>query len=55
MAGHITIGMGAQIAAVSVVREDVPAGGRFGGVPAKPVKQWFREMTALKKLAEKGN
>nr|WP_321444453.1 UDP-3-O-(3-hydroxymyristoyl)glucosamine N-acyltransferase [uncultured Cohaesibacter sp.] len=55
VAGHITIGMGAQIAAVSVVREDVPAGGRFGGVPAKPVKQWFREMTALKKLAEKGN
>jgi len=55
VAGHITIGMGAQIAAVSVVREDVPAGGRFGGVPAKPVKQWFREMAALKKLAEKGN
>ena len=55
VAGHIKIGMGAQIAAVSVVREDVPPGGRFGGVPAKPVKQWFREMAALKKLAEKGN
>lgn len=53
VAGHITIGMGAQIAAVSVARDDIPAGGRYGGVPAKPVRQWFREMTALKKLAEK--
>lgn len=53
--GHVTIGMGAQIAAVSVVREDVPPGGRYGGVPAKPVKEWFREMAALKRLAQKGN
>nr|WP_321456921.1 UDP-3-O-(3-hydroxymyristoyl)glucosamine N-acyltransferase [uncultured Cohaesibacter sp.] len=53
VAGHIVIGMGAQIAAVSVVKDDVPAGGRYGGVPAKPVKQWFREMTALSRLAEK--
>ncbi|MDJ0929679.1 UDP-3-O-(3-hydroxymyristoyl)glucosamine N-acyltransferase [Breoghania sp.] len=52
--GHVTIGMGAQIAAVSVVHDDVPAGARYGGVPAKPVRQWFREMTALQHLAEKG-
>ncbi|PTW61145.1 UDP-3-O-[3-hydroxymyristoyl] glucosamine N-acyltransferase [Breoghania corrubedonensis] len=52
--GHVTIGMGAQIAAVSVVRDDIPAGGRYGGVPAKPVRQWFREMAALQRLAEKG-
>ena len=53
--GHITIGMGAQIAAVSVVRDDVPPGARYGGVPAKPVKQWFRETLALQKLAEKSD
>jgi len=52
--GHVRIGMGAQIAAVSVVGEDVPAGGRYGGTPAKPVKQWFRELAALRKLAERG-
>ncbi|NBN62306.1 UDP-3-O-(3-hydroxymyristoyl)glucosamine N-acyltransferase [Microvirga tunisiensis] len=55
VAGHVEIGMGAQIAAVSVVNDAVPAGGRYGGTPAKPVKQWFRELTALKKLAERGS
>ncbi len=54
VAGHVTVGMGSQIAAVSVVHGDVPAGSRYGGVPAKPVKLWFREMAALKKLAERG-
>jgi UDP-3-O-[3-hydroxymyristoyl] glucosamine N-acyltransferase len=51
VAGHVTIHEGAQIAAVSTVKDDVPAGGRYGGTPAKPVKQWFREMAALSRLA----
>ncbi len=51
--GHVTIHEGAQIAAVSTVKDDVPAGGRYGGVPAKPVKQWFREIAALSKLASR--
>lgn len=55
VAGHVEVGMGAQIAAVSVVNDSVPAGGRYGGTPAKPVKQWFRELTALKKLAQRGS
>lgn len=52
--GHVTIGMGAQVAAVSSVSENLPAGGRYGGTPAKPVTQWFREITALRKLAQRG-
>ncbi len=52
--GHVTIGMGAQVAAVSVVNEDLAPGGRYGGTPAKPVKQWFREVAAVRKLAERG-
>lgn len=49
--GHVTIGNGAQIAAVSVVATDVPAGARWGGTPARPVREWIREMTALKRIA----
>jgi len=48
---HLTIGEGAQIAATSIVHGDVPAGARWGGVPAKPVKKWFREMLILERLA----
>ncbi len=49
--GHVKIGMGAQVAASSNVNSDVPAGARWGGTPAKPVKEWFREITWLKKMA----
>jgi UDP-3-O-[3-hydroxymyristoyl] glucosamine N-acyltransferase len=48
---NVTIGEGAQIAAISVVHGNVPAGARWGGTPAKPVKQWFREMKAVERLA----
>jgi len=48
---NVTIGEGAQIAAISVVHGDVPAGARWGGTPAKPLKQWFREMMILERLA----
>ena len=48
---NVTIGEGAQIAATSIVHGDVPAGARWGGTPAKPVKQWFREMMVLERLA----
>lgn len=53
--GHVRVGMGAQIAATSAVNGDVPAGARWGGIPARPVREWFREITALKKLASKGD
>jgi len=48
---HVKIGEGAQIAAVSVVHGDVPPGSRWGGIPAKPLKVWFREMTLLEQMA----
>jgi UDP-3-O-[3-hydroxymyristoyl] glucosamine N-acyltransferase len=49
--GHVRLGMGAQIAASSNVNSDVPPGARWGGTPAKPVRDWFREITAVKTLA----
>jgi UDP-3-O-[3-hydroxymyristoyl] glucosamine N-acyltransferase len=55
IAGHIRIGMGAQIAAASSVKDSVPPGGRWAGTPAKPARQVFRELAALKRLAERGD
>ncbi|WP_068316360.1 UDP-3-O-(3-hydroxymyristoyl)glucosamine N-acyltransferase [Polycladidibacter hongkongensis] len=53
--GHVTIGMGAQVAAVSTVHSDLKPGGRYGGMPAKPVKLWFKELAAVRRLAERGS
>ena len=51
--GHIKIGTGAQIAGASHPTHDVPAGARMGGTPARPLRQWARETTALKRLASR--
>lgn len=48
---HITIGKGAITAARSTIYENVPAGQFWGGFPAKPKKQWLREVVALERLA----
>jgi UDP-3-O-[3-hydroxymyristoyl] glucosamine N-acyltransferase len=48
---HVTVGEGAQIAAAGNVASDVPPGARFGGTPAKPSRQWIREMLTLERLA----
>ncbi len=51
--GHIKIGTGAQIAGASHPKEDVPAGASVGGTPARPLKQWARELAALARLASR--
>lgn len=51
IAGHLTIGTGAQIAGASSVKDDVPAGERVVGTPAKPIREWMREQSAVRKLA----
>ncbi len=53
LANNVTIGEGAQVAAISNVHADVPAGARWGGSPAKPIKLWFREMKMLARLARR--
>jgi UDP-3-O-[3-hydroxymyristoyl] glucosamine N-acyltransferase len=47
---HVTIGEGAQVAAASGVHDNIPAGGRWSGIPAKPIKQWFHEMKVIARL-----
>jgi len=49
--GHLKIGMGAQIGAQSGVMTDVPAGAKFGGSPAKPMREHMREVATLTKIA----
>jgi UDP-3-O-[3-hydroxymyristoyl] glucosamine N-acyltransferase len=49
--GHITLGEGAQIAGNSGVTQSVPRGARWGGIPAKPLKQWAKEVAIMKWLA----
>ncbi|WFS02259.1 UDP-3-O-(3-hydroxymyristoyl)glucosamine N-acyltransferase [Rhizobium tumorigenes] len=44
VAGHIHVGDGAQLAAGSGVIFDLAPGGRYGGVPARPIKDFLREM-----------
>ena len=49
--GHVRIGRGAQIGATSNVATDVPAGARWGGTPAKPMREWMREIAVVNQLA----
>lgn len=49
--GHVKIGNGAQIAGMAHVKDDVEAGARMGGTPAKPFKEWAREIAAVRALA----
>jgi UDP-3-O-[3-hydroxymyristoyl] glucosamine N-acyltransferase len=49
---HVTIGEGSQIAAISNVGGNIPPGSRWGGTPAKPMKQWLREVSLLTRLAQ---
>lgn len=52
IAGHLTIGAGAQLAARSGVMSDVPAGAIVSGAPAMPIKEHFRQVAVLKRLAQ---
>jgi UDP-3-O-[3-hydroxymyristoyl] glucosamine N-acyltransferase len=45
--GHLTIGDGVQIAGMSAVAGDVPAGARWGGIPARPMRAFLKDVAEL--------
>ncbi len=53
VAGHLTIGAGARIAAKSGVMRDVPPRTEMCGIPAMPVRQFFRQVAWLEKMINK--
>lgn len=53
LTGHLKIGAGAQIGAQAGVMNDVPPGARWGGSPAKPMREHMREVATLTRLARK--
>lgn len=54
LADHLHIGAGVQIAAASGVMNDIPDGEKWGGIPARPFRQWFREVAALRDIVKPG-
>lgn len=53
LSGHLTVGPGAQVAAKAGVLRDIEPGGKVGGLPAVPIRQWFRQQLVLEKAIQK--
>jgi UDP-3-O-[3-hydroxymyristoyl] glucosamine N-acyltransferase len=54
LADHLHVGAGAAVGAKAGVMTDIPAGERWLGAPAKPFKQFFREVMMVERLARTG-
>jgi UDP-3-O-[3-hydroxymyristoyl] glucosamine N-acyltransferase len=53
ISGHVEIGKGTQIAAKSGVISNIPAGTRYGGFPAVPIRDWQRQVITLAGLSKR--
>ena len=51
--GHVKVGEGAQIAGLAHVKNDVEPGARMGGSPARPFKEWARELAVIRNLGRR--
>ena len=54
LAGHLTVGAKARIGAQAGVMADVPAGSDVIGSPALPIREFFRNVAVLRRLARRG-
>jgi UDP-3-O-[3-hydroxymyristoyl] glucosamine N-acyltransferase len=53
IADHVTIGDGARLAGLSGVSRDLEGGRDYGGIPARPIREWRREAAVIAKLTLK--
>jgi UDP-3-O-[3-hydroxymyristoyl] glucosamine N-acyltransferase len=54
VADHARVGDGARLAARGAIAPgDLPGGQDYGGVPARPMRQWARELAAVTLLAKR--
>jgi UDP-3-O-[3-hydroxymyristoyl] glucosamine N-acyltransferase len=54
LTGHLRIGARARIGAQAGIMSDVAAGAEVIGSPAMPVREFFRNVAVLRRLARKG-
>ena len=54
IADHVTIGDRARLAGLTGVAHDLEGGRDYGGIPARPIREWHRENAAVAGLAKKG-
>jgi UDP-3-O-[3-hydroxymyristoyl] glucosamine N-acyltransferase len=53
VADHVTIGDRARVAGHAGVAHDLEGGRDYGGIPARPIRQWHKEGLLIAKLARK--
>ncbi|HEY0650202.1 UDP-3-O-(3-hydroxymyristoyl)glucosamine N-acyltransferase [Phenylobacterium sp.] len=53
VADHISIGAGARVAGAAGVMKDIPAGETWGGMPARPIRDWLKEAAWLARMARR--
>ena len=53
IADHVTVGEGAQIAAKTGVMRDIGPGEAVMGYPARPIRQFWRELATLSRLTKR--
>ena len=52
VADHASVGDNSIVSGRSAVIDDLPGDGQFGGAPAKPLREWMREVIAVTRLAK---
>jgi UDP-3-O-[3-hydroxymyristoyl] glucosamine N-acyltransferase len=51
IADHVTIGDRARLAGLTGVAHDLEGGRDYGGIPARPIRDWHRQTAYLSRIA----